>query len=267
MSRYRNAEISPPLSAHGVRLATLYSPALKRRGDLTLYVPETKGSEGLPLLVLLHGVYGSHWNWWVMGKAPEIAQEMTKAGEIRPFAIAMPSDGLWGDGSGYVPHREFDAETWIAEDVPGFIGKFVPQVETRRFYLAGLSMGGFGALRLGMKYAAKVKGISAHSCVTSIEDLERFVREPLDEYRFSGAENVDILHWASANRANLPPIRFDCGTDDSLLDANRTLHTALEEQRIPHTYEEHDGGHTWEYWQTHVRETFRFVSEIEAHGL
>lgn len=265
MSRYRNAEISSPLAAHGVRMATLYSPALKRRGDLTLYVPEAR-SERLPLLVLLHGVYGSHWNWWVMGKAPEIAREMMEAGEIRPFAIAMPSDGLWGDGSGYVPHREFDAEAWIAEDVPGFVGEFIPEVETERFYFAGLSMGGFGALRIGMKYASRVKGISAHSSVTSVDDLERFVREPLDEYQFSGAENVSILHWAKANRTKLPPIRFDCGTDDSLLEANRALHTALEEQRIPHTYEERDGGHTWEYWQAHVRETFRFVSEIEARG-
>lgn len=264
MSRYRNAELSPPVDGHGVRLATLYSPALKRRGDLTLYLPESRPSERLPLLVLLHGVYGSHWNWWLMGKAPEIAREMLDAGEIRPFAIAMPSDGLWGEGSGYVPHRDFDAEAWIAEDVPGFVGEFVPEIGTKRFYLAGLSMGGFGALRLGMKYASKVKGISAHSSVTSIEDLERFVSDPLDEYRNSGAENVSILHWVRENRAMLPPIRFDCGLEDSLLEANRTLHAALHEEEIPHTYEEYDGGHTWKYWQNHLRETYRFVSEIEA---
>lgn len=263
MSRYRNARISEPV-ANGVRLATLYSPALKRRADLTLYVPESHEGERLPLLVLMHGVYGSHWNWWVMGKAPEIAREMTEAGEIRPFAIAMPSDGLWKDGSGYVPHQEFDAEAWIAEDVPGFVGEFVPQIETGRFYLAGLSMGGFGALRVGMKYAAKVKGVSAHSSVTSVDDLARFVCEPLDEYRASGAENVTILHWARTNRAILPPVRFDCGREDSLLKENRALHAALTEDGIPHSYEEYDGGHTWDYWQAHVRETFRFVSEIEA---
>ncbi|MGH9587474.1 MAG: alpha/beta hydrolase [Acidobacteriaceae bacterium] len=266
MSRFRNAELSPPIPGHGVRLATLYSPALKRRADMTLYLPEPQPGKPLPLLILLHGVYGSHWNWWIMGKAPEIAREMMEAGEIFPFCIAMPSDGLWGDGSGYVPHRDFDAEAWISEDVPGFIREFVPAVEANRFYIAGLSMGGFGALRLGMKYANRVKGISAHSSVTSVEDLERFVREPLEEYRFSGAENVDILHWARKHRAMLPPIRFDCGTEDSLLEANRSLHAALEDQRIPHIYEEHEGGHTWDYWQTHVRRTFSFVSEIESQA-
>lgn len=263
MSQYRNAVLSQKLT-DGVRLATLYSPGLKRRADLTLYVPEAPCGERLPLLLLLHGVNGSHWNWWVMGKAPQIAREMMEAGEIRAFAIVMPSDGLWSDGSGYVPHREFNAEAWIAEDVPGFIREFLPEIETERFYLAGLSMGGFGALRLGMKNAAKVKGISAHSAVTGIEDLEQFVGEPLDEYRHSGPENVNLLHWARKNRAMLPPIRFDCGRDDSLLAANRALHKALSQDGIPHTYEEYDGGHTWEYWQAHVRETFRFISEIEA---
>lgn len=265
MSRYQNAVLSDS-TANAVRLATLYSPALKRRADLTLYLPETQNGERLPLLILLHGVHGSHWNWSVMGKVPEIMREMTDAGEIRPFAIAMPSDGLWGDGSGYVPHRDFDAEAWIIQEVPGFIGESLPEIDTEQFYLAGLSMGGFGALRLGMKYPAKVKGISAHSSVTSIDDLERFVREPLDAYRFSGAENVSILHWARANRANLPPIRFDCGKEDSLLESNRALHTALRERKIPHTYEEHDGGHTWEYWQAQIRETFRFVSNIATSG-
>ena len=262
--RFRNARVSEPL-AGGVRLATVYSPALNGRADMTLYVPETRAGERLPLVVLLHGVDGSHWNWWVMGKIPETAREMTESGEICPFAIAMPSDGLWEEGSGYVPHREFDAEAWIAEDVPGFIGEFVPGVETERFYLAGLSMGGFGALRLGMKHATKIKGISAHSAVTSVEDLARFLSEPLEEYRTSGEENLSILHWARVNRATLPPIRLDCGRDDSLLESNRALHAALLKEGVPHTYEENDGGHSWDYWQIHVRETLRFFSEIEAN--
>lgn len=261
--RFQNATVSEPLPG-GVRLATVDSPALKQRADMTLYLPEAYAGERLPLAILLHGVNGSHWNWWALGNLPRTAREMTDAGEICPFAIAMPSDGLWAEGSGYVPHPGFDAEAWIAEDVPGFIGEIAPGVETERFYLAGLSMGGYGALRVGMKFAAKVKGISAHSAVTSIDDLERFVSGPLEECRASGAENTDILHWARVNRSTLPPIRFDCGREDSLLESNRALHAALLEQRVAHRYEEHDGGHTWEYWQSHVRETLRFFSEIEA---
>lgn len=230
---------------------------------MTLYLPAGHEREPLPLLILLHGVYGSHWNWWALGGLSGIADEMLAAGEMLPFAIAMPSDGLWGDGTGYVPHREFNAEAWIVEDVPECIGELLPKVRAEKFYLAGLSMGGYGALRLGMKYAQKVKGISAHSGVTRVEDLERFVADPLEAYLASGSENTDIAHWAKVNRTVLPPIRFDCGLEDSLLASNQVLHRILLEREIPHTYEENEGGHTWAYWQTHVRSTLRFVSEIE----
>ncbi|MGD0913354.1 MAG: alpha/beta fold hydrolase [Terracidiphilus sp.] len=263
MSRLRNVALSGPLNRDGVQFVTMYSPALKGRADITVYIPNGYEREPLPLLILLHGVYGSHWNWWALGNAPQTAQAMLLAGEIRPFAIAMPSDGLWGDGTAYLPHREFDAEAWIVEDVPECLGELFPTVRTERFYLAGLSMGGYGALRLGMKYASKVKGISAHSAVTRLEDLAPFVGEMLDEYRTSGRENTEIAHWAKTNRAILPPIRFDCGREDSLIDSNRNLHAMLLEQGIAHTWEENDGGHTWEYWQTHVRSTLRFFSAIE----
>lgn len=263
MSRFRNAALSESLT-NGVRLLTMYSPALRRRADVSVFLPHGHENEPLPLLILLHGVYGSHWNWSVLGNVSETATTMLAAGTMRPFAIAMPSDGLWGDGTGYVPHRDFDAEAWIMDDLPSCLSELLPHIQTKGFYLAGLSMGGFGALRLGMKYPDRVKGIAAHSAVTTLEDLAAFVIEPLEEYRFSGRENTEILRWAKTNRAQLPPIRFDCGREDSLLDANRALHANLLEQGIPHIYEEHDGAHSWEYWQTHVRATLAFVSAIEA---
>lgn len=266
MSRFRNVVLSEPLAGSGVRLVTLDSPALRRRGEMSVWLPQEHEDEPFPLLILLHGVYGSHWNWWALGKVPETAGTMIASGAMRPFAIAMPSDGLWGDGTGYVPHRDFDAEAWVIEDVPECLAEAFPQIRTDVFYLGGLSMGGYGALRLGMKFASKVRGISAHSAVTRLEDLEPHVRDPIEEYRFSGAENTEIAHWASVNRAALPPIRFDCGQDDALLSSNRALHAMLVEKGIPHTYEEYEGGHTWEYWQTHVRRTLWFVSELEAHS-
>jgi len=266
LSRFRNANLSEPVDSAGVRFATLYSPALGRRTDLTLYVPDVPPQERLPLLVLLHGVYGSHWSWWAYGKAPETADAMIQSGAIRPLAIAMPSDGLWGDGSGYLAHRDFDAEAWIVEDVPEFVGEALPQVESSRFYLGGLSMGGYGALRLGMKHVAKVKGVSAHSAVTRIRELREFVREPIEEYLAAGEENADLLHWARLHRSNLPPLRFDCGRDDSLLDGNRALHRALLREEIAHTYEEYAGGHTWEYWRQHVRSTLCFISQVEERS-
>ena len=265
MSRFRNVILSEPF-AGGVRFLTLYSPALRRRADVTIYLPEGREQEPLPLLILLHGVYGSHWNWWALGNAPQTAQAMLDAGDIRPMAIAMPSDGLWGDGTAYVPHPQFNAETWIVEDVPQCLGEVLPQIRTDGFYLAGNSMGGFGALRLGLKYAAKVRGISAHSSITQLEDLKPFVRDPIDDYMASGIENTEIAYWLNPNRAAMPPIRFDCGYDDPLLEANRALHALLLKRGVEHRYEEREGGHTWDYWKQQVRNTLRFVSQLEQRA-
>jgi enterochelin esterase-like enzyme len=269
---FANACLSPEIPAHpGVHLLTLNSPALQRRGDVTVFLPPSYASiTSLPLLVLLHGVYGSHWNWWMLGDAPATANQMLQAGAVKssmePMAIAMPSDCLWGEGSGYVRHGNEDAEGWIMDDVPRCLQKFLPQLQIDRIFLAGQSMGGYGALRLGMKHASRVAGISAHSSVTEIAQLQQFVREPLHEYLNAGERDAEILHWARKHRSLLPPIRFDCGTMDPLLDGNRRLSQVLEKERIPHTYEEHPGGHDWSYWQMHLSRTLRFFSEILRQG-
>lgn len=258
---FRNPVLSDEVAGHpGLRLLTLYSRALGRRGDVSLYLPPRGGERELPLLVLLHGVYGSHWNWWAFGGLPAIAAEMTASGEAEPMAIAMPSDGLWSEGSGYLRHRSFDAEAWIMEDVPACIHALLPQVRVSRLALGGLSMGGYGALRLGAKHADRVTAISAHSAATSLSDVKPFVLDAIDQDLGGGRRDADLLYWMRQNRAHLPPIRFDCGSEDLLLASNRGLHAALTKARIPHLYEEFPGGHDWTYWQTHVRRTLRFVS-------
>ncbi|HEX4008028.1 MAG TPA: alpha/beta fold hydrolase [Acidobacteriaceae bacterium] len=245
----------------GLRLLTFYSPALRRRGDVSLFLPLDAGDRALPLLLLLHGVYGSHWNWWAFGELPRIATEMMASGEAEPMAIAMPSDGLWSDGSGYLRHKSFDAEAWIVDDVPACMHALLPQVSVDRLYLGGLSMGGYGALRLGAKYAQRVGAISAHSSVTQLADLQPFVGDSLEKDLGGGQRDADLLYWMRKHHAHLPPLRFDCGTEDFLLASNRALDAAMTKARIPHAYEEHPGAHDWTYWQTHVRSTLRFVSD------
>jgi enterochelin esterase-like enzyme len=231
---------------------------------MTLFIPPGTHNRALPLLILLHGVYGSHWNWAVLGDVPGIAAEMLRAGSIGAFAIAMPSDGLWGDGSGYVAHREHNAESWIMDDVPACVRAVCPDVGGRLF-LAGQSMGGFGALRLGAKYASRVAGISAHSPVTCLADLMQHVEQPLSEFQAAGLRDTDIVYWMRRHRAHLPPVRIDCGSGDALLKSNRALHNALQKNRIVHDYEERPGGHDWVYWRRQIRATLQFVSNL-AHG-
>ncbi len=262
--QFPNAQLSEPLPGNeDLRFLNFHSDALGYRGDVLLFTPpQFQSLSRLPLLLLLHGVYGCQWNWWLNGKVDLTASDMMREGSMRPMMIAMPSDGLWCDGSGYVPHAHSNYEKWIVDDLPSCLREVFPQLDPETFFLAGLSMGGFGALRLGMKYADRVAGISAHSSITQVEQLSQFIPYPAQAFQYAGKEDTDLLHWAKANRQHLPPIRFDCGTDDSLLAANRDLHRALTGMNIRHQYEEFPGGHDWEYWTDHVRQTLEFCTNI-----
>ncbi len=262
--QFPNAQLSPPIPGNeALRFLNFRGEALGYRGDVLLFSPP--GMEQLshvPLLLLQHGVYGCQWNWWLNGDIDATTNAMLREGTTIPMMIAMPSDGLWGDGSGYVPHAHADYEKWIVDDVPHCLRELFPQLNPEKFVIAGLSMGGYGALRLGMKYASRVQGISAHSSITRVAQLSQFIPYPASAFLHAGQTDTDMLHWAKVNRDNLPPIRFDCGTDDPLIEANRELHMALADLRVPHVYEEFPGGHDWQYWTQHVRQTLAFCKRV-----
>ncbi|MCE6991844.1 alpha/beta hydrolase family protein [Dyadobacter sp. CY323] len=268
MSRFRTAEISDPrFEKDHLRFITVKSPHLKGRGDICVFAPPDLGdAQSVPVIILLHGVYGSAWSW-AYGTGVHIrAMGMIKGGEIPPVIIAMPSDGLWGDGSAYLPHHQCDFEKWIAEDVCDVLAEKIVGVDNDSpFFLGGLSMGGFGALRIGAKYGNRFSGIAAHSSITRLEQMELFVVESLDNYRQEDQVDEDVLSTFIRYRENLPPIRFDCGTSDQLIEHNRALHREMEKFGIPHEYAEHSGGHEWSYWEKHVIESIRFfVAQLPA---
>ncbi|MCA9414160.1 MAG: esterase family protein, partial [Candidatus Omnitrophica bacterium] len=77
-------------------------------------------------------------------------------------------------------------------------------------------------------------------------------------YGQSKTEEASVIYWMKRNREHLPSIRFDCGTEDSLLEANRTLDRELTAEGIEHAYEEFPGAHSWEYWHDHLRDSLIF---------
>ena len=256
---FRTFEISDPrFEWEGLRCVTVKSAALRGRGDITLWVPPDRKPVGT--VVLLHGVYGSHWAWAMKGGAHRTAARLVASGVIPPWVLAMPSDGLWGDGSGYLALATQDFERWVAEDVPAAVAHAVPAMAPNApCFIAGLSMGGFGALRLAACHSDRFAAASGHSAVTHLRQLRPFVDESLETCG-APADAWDLLGTILKRRGSLPPIRFDCGTEDALLDANRELHAALTAAGIPHDYEEFPGGHDWLYWERHLERTLRFFA-------
>ena len=104
---------------------------------------------------------------------------------------------------------------------------------------------------LGLTYAERFASIFAHS-------------SRLPE---SGDDRDVGVVAARVDRAMMPALAFDCGTEDHLLDDSRRFHARLEALGVPHQYREHPGAHTWDYWDEHVRDAIAWHTQaLELRG-
>lgn len=252
-----NPEYTPP----GITFITVKSPALNRRADITCYLPPHAQTEHLPLVILLHGIYGSHWAWLFKGAAHQVLDRLIKHEGLPPMMLAMPSDGLWGDGSGYVKHRTANYAEWIVNEVPAAAALVASNITCGPRFIAGLSMGGYGAMRLGALHHGKFAAISAHSSATALNQLINAVQEPASAFDLQEEDSLSVLDCIKANADRLPPLRFDCGTEDFLIEHNRQLHRDLINACIQHEYTEFPGEHTWDYWHEHLADSLRFFAK------
>lgn len=261
--RFRSLEISnPSYENDNLRFITVKTPNLKGRGDICVYVPPGTGpGDTLPVVILLHGVYGSAWSWPYNSGVHLKTHELIESGELPPMVIAMPSDGMWGDGSAFLPIDGYNFEKWIAEDVPDALVECIRGVNKQSpLFISGMSMGGFGALRIGAKYGNKFRAISAHSSMTSLAQIKFFAEESLKQYAQDNTTEEDVLATFLYYRKQLPPIRFDCGNSDVLIKYNRALHKKMGSEGIPHIYHENAGGHEWSYWSKHIIQSLQFFA-------
>ncbi len=242
---------------------TVKSPALGGRVDASVYQPDqARGIESVPVVILLHGVYGSHWIWAGMGKAHTTLQSLIDAGEVAPMLLVMPSDGLWGDGSAYLKHHGKDFEKWIVDEVPRLVSEVTGNAAEAPLFIAGLSMGGYGALRLGAAYPERFKAFAGHSSITRFSEMGLFVEEPPDACGDIDEEESSVIAAMVRNKHRLPPFHFDCGVDDPLIEGNRRLHAELLQAGIDCSYQEFPGTHEWAYWIEHIRNTFLFFNRF-----
>lgn len=262
MSKFRTTEISDPrFESNQLRFITVKSQNLRGRGDICLYVPSGE-HVNLPLVLLLHGVYGSCWSWSHQAGVHLQLERAIAEKQLPPMILAMPSDGLWGDGSGYLPHNQRDFEKWIMEDVIHAVAENIAETSMESpLFIAGLSMGGFGALRLGAKHSTRFKAIAGLSSITELDQMRSFVEEDISLYHQKDKADMEVFEAMVRNRENLPPLRFDCGTEDDLFEANQLLHEKLQEEGISHEFVAHPGGHEWAYWEKHIKETLHFFAQ------
>lgn len=138
------------------------------------------------------------------------------------------------------------------EDLLPACERFFP-VHPGPWAIGGLSMGGFGAIRLGLKHPDRFASIYAHSSyLPSRAQLAERHEDMTEEQRADF--DVYALAADAVSCPDRPRLSFDCGTEDFLLDQNRAFHAHLESVVYPNEYAEYPGAHTWEYWDDHVRD-------------
>jgi S-formylglutathione hydrolase FrmB len=235
------------------------SPALA--GPTTYSVilpdPEKAGPGPYPVLLQLHGRYDDHRAWLEKSRLWSYVERL-------PLIVVMPSGGkFWWSNvtpQGASNSYALDYEDYLVHDLWAHVNATFPVRAGARWAVGGLSMGGFGSIRLGLKHPDHFCSIFAHSSVIPTDgELEQML--PL----ISPAQRADMdcYRWAGKRtRDDMPRLGFDCGLDDHLLRDNRRFHAHLEHLGLPHTYDEHPGGHNWDYWDVHVRRALAQHCEV-----
>lgn len=235
----------------------LSSKHLGQRVSLTALLPEI-GDGPFATLYLLHGLSDDHTIWTRQTALERHAANL-------PLAIVMPQGFR-----GFYTRNEAgpDYVSYLLHDVIGTCERLLPLRRDRGGRsIGGLSMGGYGALRVGLAHPDRFTSIGSHSGALGYGSGQLANRSSLTpgEYRRIFGEapaGTDHDLVALARRANstspLPAIAIDCGVDDFLIEQNRTFHIALEAIALPHAYAEHPGEHNWAYWDARLPAALAF---------
>jgi len=237
---------------------TMQSAAIGQEKTYQVYLPPNWCKlDELPLLVMLHGLYGDYTDWVDEGRIDEAADALILAGEIEPLIILMPD----GDDSFYINGDYGDYETYIVSELVGLVDQEFPTAGTRETrFIGGLSMGGYGALYLGMRHPDLFSAIGAHSPAI-FRPNQNAVSQYLygtDAERYAEFDIVSLIErdgWPEEMR-----IWADVGNEDGLLGAFFRLNNALYPLVNLAEYEVHiwPGGHDWAYWSAHAADYLRF---------
>ena len=221
-----------------------------------IILPE-QGEPPFPVFYLLHGLSDDYTMWHRRSRIEWYVRDL-------PLIVVMP-DGYRGF---YTNNENGPAyATYMAEELTAMVERNFPaRSERAARCIGGLSMGGYGALRLALGYPETYLSANSHSGALG------FGHKPVDDAdpraeefrRILGDDPTGSEHdlFALATRCHqrntLPFLRVDCGVDDFLIDHNRAFRHHLEALDIPHEYEEFPGAHTWDYWDLHIREALEF---------
>lgn len=206
------------------------------------------GPGGAPVLYLLHGLSDDHTIWC---RRTSIERYVAPLG----LAVVMPA-----------VNRSFYADeaagnrywTFLSEELPDLVADFFT-VSTRRAdtFVAGLSMGGYGALKWALRQPHRFAAAASMSGALDVAALARREdRAPLLTTVFGGPPGPDddlLALLGAARPGTLPALRVSCGTEDVLYPDNRTFVDAAGAAGVPLAVDFRPGGHEWSVWDAEIQ--------------
>ncbi|MFC6223042.1 alpha/beta hydrolase [Hymenobacter artigasi] len=283
MSRFRLLLLACLLlsaaAARAARVDTLAIPSAAMhktyRAAVVLPASYAKNKKAnYPVLYLLHGAWGHFSDW--LNKTPD-KQLLHRLADDYNLIIVNPEGETFSFYLNSPVSLDSQFETYLTQEVISKIDQTYRTVANRKGrVIAGLSMGGHGALFLSARHPDLYCAAGSMSGALDLRTWNRKLApaEAAGRARLwapilgSEADNPErfadnsVLTLVEQMHRNGLPLIIDCGVDDGLIDINRELHRRLVYNHTPHDYTERPGAHTWEYWQTALPYQVLFLQQV-----
>ena len=215
----------------------------------------TADESGVPVLYLLHGLSDDCTIW---ERRTSIERYATEKG----IAVVMPE-----------VRRSFYADEAVGEAYWTFVAEELPRIVARTFrvstaredtFVAGLSMGGFGAFKLALNHPERFAAAASLSGAVDLTSMDLDWTGTLAQRVWGGREiagTADDLLGLLGKRdpAELPALFLDCGTEDQLIDQNRRFLAAAEQAEVEVASRLRPGAHTWEFWDEGIQDVLDWL--------
>ncbi len=222
-----------------------------------------------PVLYLLHG-FGGHYSDWLT--KTNVADY---AAQYRMIVVMPEGNDGWYTDSASVGTDKY--ESYFLQELLPDVEKHYRTIQSRYGRgVAGLSMGGYGALKFGLKspgtfaFAGSMSAALAPSWSGDfLQKTSKSLREsafsvfgPADSETRKANDILEIARHLSPTRvAALPYFYLDCGTEDMGYEDSEQFVALLREKKIPHEFRELPGDHSWPYWNQQVQEVLKTAAE------
>jgi len=255
-----------------------YSSTLKNTITLNVFIPTPEGNEqitddkvkkqyhykeGLPVVYLLHGAYGNYSSWLRFSNVERYAQEHCCA-----LVMASAENSFYQNmfyGNAYA--------AFFSQELPAFIKSVFPVSDKRAdTYIAGFSMGGYGAWYLALSnpdmYCKAASMSGALDIVKLYQDsINNKINAPImwnslfeNPGNLEGSQSDLIRLYNDCVKAGtIPELYQSCGREDFLYEMNLSIKARLEQMNAQLVYKEEVGGHTWDFWDRDIKNVLDWI--------